>query len=174
MYKRLPDIKNIQAKLETKDTEKELLNERIKAAYRTIEVLRQRVNELEYLNTSNSERQSRVIMDAPPPSCCLLLGVTNIWRVLRSDIGENCSVKTIYGANIDLLRSWITEQLNRTPTPSILHCGINNILDESPHENILDNLGLRYSSKWYQREKLQQENICIPDSPPYRISRNLR
>ena len=61
--------------------------------------------------------------------------------MLCSDLGENCSVKTINGANIDLLRSWITEHLSKTPTECILYCGIKDILDELPHVNIYDKLG---------------------------------
>ena len=61
--------------------------------------------------------------------------------MLSSDLGDNCSVKTIIGANIDIIRSRLTEQLYKTPTECILYCGINDILDEPPHEIVLDNIG---------------------------------
>lgn len=71
---------------------------------------------------------------------CFLLRDNNLRRALRSDLGDNSSVKTIYGFNFDLLRSWLTDKLNRTPTECVNYCGINDILCESPTENILDNL----------------------------------
>lgn len=61
--------------------------------------------------------------------------------MLSSDLGDNCSVKTNNGANIDLIKRWITEQLHNIPTVCVLYCGINDILDESPHEIVLDNIG---------------------------------
>ena len=50
-------------------------------------------------------------------------------------------MRTIHGANIDLLRSWIAEKLDRTPTECVIYCGLNDIIEELPSENILDNLG---------------------------------
>lgn len=115
------DLKNIHNKLATKDMEIELLNEEVKMAYETIDALQHRITALEQRNITSGERQRHLQTDAPPSTThCLLLGDSNLRRVLSSDLGENCSVKTIYNANIDLIRKRITEQLYKTPTECIL------------------------------------------------------
>ncbi|KAK4289455.1 hypothetical protein Pmani_037572 [Petrolisthes manimaculis] len=136
------DIKNIHDKLVLKDMEIELLNVEVKNAYQLIASLQQRVTALEHHNIITSEGQRQVQALTPPVSHCLLLGDSNLRRVRTSDLGDNSSVKTIHGANVDLVRKRISEQLNnKAPTECVIYCGINDILDESPHEIILDNIG---------------------------------
>ncbi|KAK4315075.1 hypothetical protein Pmani_013679 [Petrolisthes manimaculis] len=136
------DIKNIHDKLVLKDMEIELLNVEVKQAYQLIASLQQRVTALEHHNIITSEGQRQVQALTPPVSHCLLLGDSNLRRVRTSDLGDNSSVKTIHGANVDLVRKRISEQLNnKAPTECVIYCGINDILDESPHEIILDNIG---------------------------------
>ena len=134
------DIENIYSKLDTKNMEIELLNQEIKTAYETIEALKRQVNELEQRNNS-SRNGPQTQTGAPPSPHCLLLGDENLRRVSRSDLGEICSVKTINRASFDSLRSWITGKFNKAPSGCILYSGMNDILSESPHEKILDNLG---------------------------------
>ncbi|KAK3881614.1 hypothetical protein Pcinc_013960 [Petrolisthes cinctipes] len=110
------DIENIKAKLHTKDLEIGLLNTEVKTAFETITALQQRVDDLEQMLCPNSREQPQAPNNNPLPPHCLLLGDINLRRVLRSDLGENYSVTTIHGANLDLLRSWISEKLNWTPT----------------------------------------------------------
>lgn len=135
------EMKNITDKFAMKDLEIELLSEEVKTAYQIIAALQQRVTMLEQRNTSSDEEQRQPLADNKPMPHCLLLGDSNLCRVLSSDLGDNCSVKTINGANIDSIRRWIPEQFHKTPTECVLYCGINDILDESPHENVLDNIG---------------------------------
>ncbi|KAK4316782.1 hypothetical protein Pmani_012085 [Petrolisthes manimaculis] len=136
------DIKNIHDKLVLKDMEIELLIVEVKKAYQLIASLQQRVTALEHHNIITSEGQRQVQALTPPVSHYLLLGDSNLRRVRTSDLGDNSSVKTIHGANVDLVRKRISEQLNnKAPTECVIYCGINDILDESPHEIILDNIG---------------------------------
>ena len=96
-------IKTITSKLEVKDMEIELLNTEIKTAYATIELLQKRVTELEQKNIN--EEQHASVENSIPSSTTLLLGDTNLRHILCSDLEKNCQIKTILGANMDLLRS---------------------------------------------------------------------
>ncbi|KAK3889699.1 hypothetical protein Pcinc_006265 [Petrolisthes cinctipes] len=152
------DIENIKAKLHTKDLEIDLLNTEVKTAFETITALQQRVDDLEQKLCPNSREQPQAPNNNPLPPHCLLLGDINLRRVLRSDLDENCSVRTIHGSNFDLLRSWISEKLNWTPTECVIYSGIHDIIDESPSENILDNLGSLISDL---KDKNYEMNIYV-------------
>ena len=58
-----------------------------------------------------------------------------------SDLGKNCYVRTIKGGNCNLIRSWIAERLNWSPSNCILVCGTQDILEGMTPCNILDDLG---------------------------------
>lgn len=100
------DIVTIFNKLSTKENEIQLLNE-VKTAYTVIELLQQRISELEKKGRRvvNQQKTPRTQI----PSKCLLVGDTNLRRILKSDSEDNCSVRTIPYANMDLLRSWVRE-----------------------------------------------------------------
>ena len=142
IYKMAIDIENIKSKLHTKDMEIELLNEEVRTAYETIKTLQHRVDDLEQqLSSTSRDHQPQLSSTTPSSPHCLLLGDANLRQALRSDLGNNCSVRTIHGANLDLLRSWVAEKLNRTVTACVIYCGFHNVLEKSTRENILDNLG---------------------------------
>ncbi|KAK3880647.1 hypothetical protein Pcinc_014890 [Petrolisthes cinctipes] len=90
------DVENIKAKLHTKDLEIDLLNTEVKTAFETITALQQRVDDLEQKLCPNSREQPQAPNNNQLPPHCLLLGDINLRRVLRSDLGENCSVRTIH------------------------------------------------------------------------------
>ena len=104
------DIETLMSKLVTKDKEVELLNAQVKTAYSLIQLLQQRISDLEQENIRNNRRQDTT-SHATIPSKCLLLGDTNTPRVLLSDLNDNCVVKTVTRANIDLLRSCLNEKI---------------------------------------------------------------
>lgn len=133
------DIEAIKSHLKTKDNEIELLNMEVKSAYTVIELLQQRISELEQRNGNSGQRDEAT--NVPSPSFSLMLGDTNLRRVLRSDLGDNCSVKTIVKANMALLSSWVSENLQAIPSQCILYGGLYDILDDKTPENILDCLG---------------------------------
>ena len=148
----------ITAKLETKDMEIELLNAEMKAAYHTIEVLQQRVTELEQHNCGGSDHHSSAVHPSPPPNNCLLLGDTNLRQVLRSDLHDTCRVRTIPEANMDLLRSWVTEKLTKTPSDCVIYNGIYDLLEDKTPAIILDNLGALISDL---KEKNTNMNVYV-------------
>ena len=85
----------------------------------------------------------------------LFLGDTNLKDVKSTDLGENCYIRTINGANIDLMRCWVTEKLNWSPSRCILYCGINDIIDGLAPNTILDNLGTMITELKNVNESMQ-------------------
>lgn len=150
-------IESITSKLETKDMEIELLNTEVKTAYHTIELLQQRVTELEQRCCGSGDHQA-----SSPRSTssnrCLLLGDTNLRPILRSDLHNNCWVRTIHDANMDLLTSWVTQKLSQIPSECVLYSGIHDLLEESSPATILDNLGSLISAL---REKNSSMKVYV-------------
>lgn len=70
---------------------------------------------------------NKLATDILAPHKCLLLSDTNTQRVCSSDLGERCSVKTIARANMDLLRSWVEEEMQTVSSESIISCGFYDI-----------------------------------------------
>ncbi len=138
------DVETIINKLKVKDDEIELLNVEIKTAYTLIDLLMKRVDELEKKETNKVESFNRKANTQEEilatPNKCLLLGDTNLRKVRQSDLGDNCSVKTIPEANIDLLRSWVCEQLHIIPSECIIYCGLFDIIEGVSPENILSSI----------------------------------
>ncbi|KAK4322954.1 hypothetical protein Pmani_006305, partial [Petrolisthes manimaculis] len=95
----------IKSKLATKDEEIELLNTEVNAVHQTIHQLQQRVTELEKQYGESSDHHI-LAGGATSPSGCLLLGDKNLGSVLGTDLHHNSSVRTIPGADMDLLRRW--------------------------------------------------------------------
>lgn len=76
-----------------------------------------------------------------PRAHTLLYGDANLRQVYRNDLANNCSVKTLHGGNVDLLRSWVPEKINQATTACVIFCGINDVIIETPSDKILDDLG---------------------------------
>lgn len=150
-------IENITSKLETKDMEIELLNTEVKTAYHTIELLQQRVTELEQRCCGSGDHQA-VAPRSTSSNRCLLLGDTNLRPILRSDLHSNCCVRTIHDANMDLLTSWVTQKLSQIPSVCVLYSGIHDLLEESSPATILDNLGSLISAL---REKNSSMKVYV-------------
>ncbi|KAK4326724.1 hypothetical protein Pmani_002782 [Petrolisthes manimaculis] len=108
-------IESITSKLETKDMEIEQLNTEVKTAYHTIELLQQRVTDLEQRCCGSDSHQPSVANSLSSNSC-LLLGDTNLRPILLSDLHNNCFVWTIQDANMDLIKSWVTHNGVRSET----------------------------------------------------------
>ncbi len=99
------DFETILNKLKVKDDEIELLNVEIKTAYTLTDLLMILVGELERKGINKAESlirkastQEEILVT---PNKCLLLGDANLKRVRQSDLGDNCSVKTITKADVD-------------------------------------------------------------------------
>ena len=134
------EIMTIKSKLATKYLEIKLLYTEMKTAYNTIEQLQQHVIELEQHQCERGDHHISAERPAPP-STCLLLGDTNLSPILPSDLHHTCWVRTIHGANMDLLRSWVSEKMPKYPSDCIIYSGTSDIIDEHSPDTLLDNLG---------------------------------
>ena len=136
-----------------KDKEIYELKELLHSAQVTINKLNDRMSLLEDQVTVLKENQ-RISLSQPlnpslqgsspsssQPEGTLLLGDTNLSPVRASDFSDHCSVRTIKGANIDLIKCWISEKLQWVPRNCILYCGLQDILDKSTFSDIFDRLG---------------------------------
>ena len=75
------------------------------------------------------------------PRGTLLLGDSGLITVRASNLNDQCSVRTVKDANIDLISCWVTEKLQWIPKYCILYCGLQDILDRSSPTDIFDKLG---------------------------------
>ena len=156
------ELVELKEKLNMKDIEMEEINEMLKKAYITINKLSDRLSALEEKVKLNEVNQSK----SPPPidqhlepsKKSLFLGDTNLTHVLSSDLDKDCAIRTIKGANVNLIKSWVTEKLNWAPERCFLYCGFQDILDEVTTNDILDSVGAPVTEL-----KLLNENmdICI-------------
>lgn len=157
------EIKMIKSKLATKEMEIDLLSTEVKAAYHTIEQLQQRVTELEHHQCDNGGNQHT--------DTCLLLGDSNLRSIYNSDLHHSSSVKTIPGANMDLLKCWVSEKLRKSPSECIIHCGSTDILEEHSSATILDNLGSLISNL---KEKNNTMKVYVCQVAPYSTQKEIQ
>lgn len=138
-------IESITSKLKTKDMEIELLNTEVKTAYITIDLLQQQVTDLEQ-RCCGSDNHQPLAANSTLSNSCLLLEDTNLRPILLSDLHNNCRLRTIHDANMDMIKSWVTQKLDRIPSQCILYKCIHDILEGSAPTPILDNLGCLISA----------------------------
>ncbi|KAK4304167.1 hypothetical protein Pmani_023887 [Petrolisthes manimaculis] len=169
MEKVTKDISTIMVKLETKDSEIELLNTEVKSAYSLIEKLQQRIYHLETRERQDNKHEDGKVTTSSP-SQCLFLGDTNLKHVRRSDLGDNCSVRTVTHANMDLLSSWVSEKLTWSPSHCVIYCGLYDVLDGKSPDSIYDNLGSLISNL---KDKSSNVEICVCEIAPVLISQEV-
>ncbi|KAK4316345.1 hypothetical protein Pmani_012474 [Petrolisthes manimaculis] len=169
MEKVTKDISTIMVKLETKDSEIELLNTEVKSAYSLIETLQQRIYHLETSERQDDKHEDGKVTTSSP-SQCLFLGDTNLTHVRRSDLGDNCSVRTVTHANMDLLSSWVSEKLTWSPSHCVIYCGLYDVLDGKSPDSIYDNLGSLISNL---KDKSSNVEICVCEIAPVLISQEV-
>ena len=155
MQEVLNSINDIVKRLGIKDKEIGELQEKLNIAETTINRLQRRISTLE----ENRQQQASGGADAVRrnseafPShhhqqqpTLLLLGDENLSKISPRDLNNGCSIRTINGSNIDLLKCWLSDQLNWIPQKCILYGGMNDILDGVSPNVILDNLGALVST----------------------------
>lgn len=132
-------IETIMGKLQTKDMEIELLNEEVKVAYSKIGDLYQRISDLE--KSVNNMRHSTANPNTTPSreERSLLLGDANLQRAAPSDL-ENCSIRTIKGANIDLMKCWVSEKMTWSPSSCFIYAGLSDLQNNLDPVSILDQM----------------------------------
>lgn len=111
------ELQELGHKIIKKDFEAEELSNMVQSAYVTINRLNHRVSTLQEKiqrwRTENFYYESWITSVLPPiPEKTLLLGTSNLTEVRSSDLGKHCSIRTIQGAAMDLLRCWVNEPLN--------------------------------------------------------------
>ena len=141
-----------------KDQEIEELNGHLKAAHVTINKLSDRLTSLEEQvralqrprdsTAGGTQHPPSLDTTAPPsgpsprvPEGTLLFGDDNFAQIRTSDLEEKCSIRTIRGANIDLMRCWIHEKLTWTPRSCVLYCGYQDVYEGNEIEETFDRLG---------------------------------
>ena len=143
-------MEELRERINIRDLDIDELNELVKTANITINKLNDRVSSLEeqvrlLQEICKTKQTTPTIPDvsntSPLPEGSLLLGDTNLSPVRRSDLHQQCSVRTIKGANIDLINCWVKEKLHLTPKACILYCGVQDIFDGSELEVIYDGIG---------------------------------
>lgn len=158
IQKILSDIIEIKDKLNVKDVEIRDLSEKLKVSNITIGRLNDRISMLEDQVRQGQLRrsaESTPSTESSPVVKTLILGDTNLSNITSSDLGEDCSVRTIKEANIDLIRCWVAEKLNWIPSRCILYCGIFDVLDNATPNKILDNLGTLVSELKEKNEDME-------------------
>lgn len=129
----------LKSNLQKRDHEITTMKNELRSAHNEIKSLHQRVNSFEYYYNSNTDKVRATHPSIP--SKCLLIGDTNLRRMLKSDLKENCQIKTVKGSNIDMQRQWVHKFLKVIPTECIIYSGMYDILNNVSTDVILDNLG---------------------------------
>ena len=131
------ELRNIKENLDKKDNKIEELHILLKNAHVTINRLNDRITTLE------EQIRHQQITPAITLQCekTLLLGDDNLAEIRLSDLGDNCSVKTIKDTNMDLLKCWVNEKLELFPDKCIIYCGTNDVIENENVDSILDGLG---------------------------------
>ncbi len=168
------NTERIMNNLAIKDKEIDLLNDEMKTAYTLIDQLMKRVDDLD--NKENIKLKAVNInpniqkQTSETVNKCLLLGDSNLQIVKQSDLGENCSVKTISEANVNLSESWVCEDMHTIPSECIIYYGLYDISEGMSQENILNRLSSLITDL---RAKISKMEIYIchvsPVPPPLEI-----
>lgn len=148
----LSEIVEIKEKLASKDLQIQELNIMLKTTHVTINRLNDRISTLE-----EQVRHPPVIGSVSEDNeKIFLLGDENLDEVRLSDLGDNCSVRTIKDTTLDLAGCWVSERLDWMPTKCIIYCGTNDLIENDNPDNVLDDLGALVSEL-----KRKDENISL-------------
>ena len=141
------EVRKLMVEMQTKDAEIKELKEKLEATETTISLLNNRVSLLEDQELVSQAREGITRRQQPqlPSTKTLILGDTNLSDISSSDLSSDCSIRTVKGATIDILRCWVTERLKWIPGKCMLYGGLYDILDDTPPAQIIDNLGMLVS-----------------------------
>jgi len=126
----------VNHKLNEKEKEVKALKNRLVSAEHMIERLQQKMDS--YDNASNTTSNMQSTNEAKT----LILGDSSLKEMKSSDLAEHCKIRTIPGANLDLLKCWVTDMLTYKVKECVIHCGVQDLFEpNSKVETILDALG---------------------------------
>ena len=146
-------ITELRERLNIRDVEVDELNELLKAANVMINKLNDRVSSLEdqvkLLQENSSQgttaaegsQERLTLSQSAVPKGTLLLGDSNLAAIKTSDLATGCTIRTIRGANTDLINCWVSEKLQWAPNGCVLYCGLQDIYEDIATIDIFDKLG---------------------------------
>ncbi len=168
------EIRKIAKKLETKDLEIELLNKEMKSAHNQISEMKQQISSLEEKLSQNNVTRNEPEAShtpSPPPARTLLLGDENLGKALPSYLGKHHLLRTLDGANVDLLRCWISEKLTLIPSKCVIYCGVNDIIRNTDPDSIIDNFSTLIN---VLKEKNKDMEVHICQLVPTLLSQDIQ
>lgn len=109
-------------------------------------LLERRISALE--ETLSTQRASQTVninqLDTPVQTTnmkkTLIIGDHNLRDVKMSDLNKNCAIRTLHGANTDLLKCWIQEKLTWSPQHCIIYGGLFDAMEGRDPSEVIDNL----------------------------------
>lgn len=123
----LSDIEDMKEKMKNKDLEIGELHAKLQQSEESVNQLNKRIAKLEgklnHQGGDHSDLLSTLQADAEESKKKLLLGDSNLLEILPSDLGADTLIRTLPGANLDLLKSWVTDKLNISLNECVIYCG---------------------------------------------------
>ena len=123
------EIQELRERVSIRDSEIDKLNELLISANATISEMNDRLSlveeQMRKLQVHSGTQQTPSIPHNTPPSSrsqpegTLLLGDANLTDVRISDLDNYGSVRTIRGANIDIIKCWVSEKLPLVPKKNV-------------------------------------------------------
>ena len=116
-------------------------------------------------HTNVSTRTPNSTMRIPPSSvtpqpnekCTLLLGDESFTVIQTSELKPTCKVRTLKGAEIEHIKSWVQNKLQFTPSNCIIYAGTLDICNSTP-EVVIDKFGTLVSELKNINENMK---ICV-------------
>ena len=127
-------IRNLSENLKQKDVAINNLKSNLAAALEEIQELKCKIKKCEDQHTLENEQQ--ISEDK-----LLLIGDSNLSNVRPSYLGKNCSIRTLEDADLDLLKTWVAEKLEYSPGKCVIYGGLQDLLDGTSINKMLDDLG---------------------------------
>ena len=162
MNKILKELEDVKEKLAQKDSKIQELSTMLKTTHVTISRLNDRISTLEerILQQSGSSTNSPQIEN----ELTLFLGDNHLNEIRLSDLGENCTVKTIKDTTMDLAGCWVREKLDLIPNKCVIYCGRDDLIESDNINCVFDDLGSLISELKHKNENI---NIFVCELAPH-------
>lgn len=153
----MEELRKLREQMQIKELRMSQMEKLLDDSRLTIDRLCCRITTLEdSIQNGSSVVNSKEQQNATPrPTQTLLLGDKNLINILSSDLQEQCLIRTINEANVDLMKCWISEKLVWIPARTILYCGIQDIMDGLSCSTVIDNLGALVTTLKEKNENME-------------------
>lgn len=157
----LSDIEDMKEKMKNKDLEIGELHAKLQQSEESVNQLNKRIAKLEgklnHQGGDHSDLLSTLQADAEESKKKLLLGDSNLLEILPSDLGADTLIRTLPGANLDLLKSWVTDKLNISLNECVIYCGFQDLVKGDTNlDFVFDSLGVLIAEI-----KAKNENVKV-------------